>query len=111
MNPENNQLDDLRQQWQALKIDNRRLEEANRKLSQKLSAEKAETRQRKLALRYRLTGVLGIIMLPLIALEMHADGMAPAWLCWLYGVVGFILGILNVSFSFFISGNDYLTLP
>ena len=111
MNPENNQLDDLRLQWQALKIDNQRLEEANRKLSQKLAAEKAETRQRKLAGRYRFTGILGIFLLPMIAIEMYTVGLVPVWMCWLYGIVGFILGVLNVSFSFYISGNDYLTLP
>lgn len=111
MEQNDKQLDDLRLQWQAMKIDNQRLEDTNRRLSQRLAAEKAETRQRKLALRYMLHGILAILILPLFGIQMYIVGLAPVWMCWLYGIVGFIMGVLNVAFSFYISKDDYLRLP
>lgn len=111
MEQNDKQLDDLRLQWQAMKIDNQRLEDTNRRLTQSLAAEKAESRQRKLALRYRISGILAIVLLPVLALQIYYDSIAPLWMAWLYGVVGCIMGILDLSFSFYISKDDYLQLP
>lgn len=107
---QNNRLEDIRSQWQAMKVDGKRLEEANRKLSDRLAAERAGSRQRHLAARYRYAGILSMVLLPVLSVELHEVVDVPSWLCVLYAAVGVALGALNLGFSFFISNSDYLSL-
>lgn len=111
MNQQDKEFEDIRSQWQAMKLDNKRLDETNRELSRKLAAERAGNRRHRLAVRYRATGILSVFLLPLLAMLMTEQAIAPQWICILYAIIGAAMGVMNLAFSFFIDGCDYISLP
>lgn len=111
MDQQDKQLEDLRTQWQTMKLDNERLVDANRRLSQQLSAQRASDRQRTLARRYRVTGLVALVMLPLLAFQLHHVAEVPVWICVLYAVLGIVMGALNLWFSVYVGDKDFISRP
>lgn len=112
MNPHDNELDDIRRQWQSIQTNQQRLESTNRQLMQRLSAERAGTKQHKLAGFYRGMGLTGIILLPVLGYMLYKSGMSiPLWMCILYGCTGIAIGILDILFASFVSRTDYIDMP
>ncbi len=107
-----NNLDDLRHQWQALSTDNARLSEANRLLVAKLAAEKATTKQQKLKRQYLVFAILGFVLLPFLAyVGLYEMLHAPLWLCLLYAGGGFYIGVMDLWFVSLIGSADYISMP
>lgn len=79
---------------------------------QRLSAERAGTKQHKLAGFYRGMGLTGIILLPVLGYMLYKSGMSiPLWMCILYGCTGIAIGILDILFASFVSRTDYIDMP
>jgi len=111
MDAHDNELDEIRHQWQSLKVDRQRLEQANRRLSQRLSAERAVSKQKRLSNYYRRIGIASVIILPILAVPLYYIVGMPLWVSLLYAAVGIALGTMNLRFSMFISDTDYITMP
>ena len=111
MESHDNQFDSLRQQWQSMKIDNERLHQTNLRLSRQLAAQRAGTRQQKLAEHYRIIGITAIVLLPFLSLTLYDVLDTPVWICVLYAIVGIFLGSLNLWFSNYVNRTDYILLP
>ena len=111
MEPQHNDLEELRRQWQSMKLNSDRLEHTNVRLRRQLAGERADSKQKRLVLRYRIMGLVGFVILPFMALILYRELDAPLWLAWLYGVIGVILSILNLGFSIYVASTDYITCP
>lgn len=111
MNTQENQFEALRQQWQSMKIDNDRLQATNLRLSQQLAAQRAGTRQQKLADHYRIIGIAAMALLPFLSIALHDILDTPVWICTLYGVIGVIMGALNLWLSYYVTRTDYILMP
>ena len=92
-------LEELRQQWRHLspRVDD--LEEANRRLSERLANNKVTTLQERLSSRIKITMIIGLC-LPLICPAMYVLLDLPMWYCALYGLFGLLMawlqyGLLN----------------
>lgn len=111
MNAQDKELDDIRRQWQTMKLDNERLREANLKLSQQLSTQKACDKQRKLAAFYKRIGITSMVALPMLAFPLSYVLNAPLWLCLMYGGMGLVFGVMDLCFASFVEKTDYITMP
>ncbi|MDE6161486.1 MAG: hypothetical protein K2F77_07490 [Muribaculaceae bacterium] len=111
MNTQENQFEALRQQWQSMKIDNDRLQATNLRLSQQLAAQRAGTRQQKLADHYRIIGIAAMLLLPFLSIALYDILDTPVWICTLYGVIGVIMGALNLWLSYYVTRTDYILMP
>lgn len=106
-----NELDQIRQQWQSMKLNCERLEETNRQLSHKLSSRLAVTNQEKLASHYTIVGILSLILLPSLAFMLYYTLEAPIWLRCLYGGMGLPMGAIDLYFASFVKRCDYISMP
>lgn len=107
-----NNLDDIRREWQALSADTRKLAEANRILVARLAAEKATSKQQNLRRQYLAFAVVSFLLLPTLAytgLYLLLD--APLWLCWLYAAGGLFFGVCDLCYARMIGSVDYIGLP
>lgn len=111
MNNIHDQLDALRREWQDIKIDNQRLHDTNRRLTQQLASERAAGRQQRVARYYCILGLVSFVGLPVLAVMLREVLAAPVWLAVLYGAIGVCLAALNFGFGIFTGRSDYLSLP
>lgn len=102
-------LDELKNTWQTLNLRVGHLEEENRRLAQRLSAERAAGTQQQLARRYRRLSVVGLL-LPLLSVALYFCGM-PLWFDILYAIFGLAMCALNLRLANFIGRSNYLSLP
>lgn len=111
MDANNNQLDDIRRQWQEMQIDARRLEDTNRRLSVRLSAERASTQQQQLSRYFLRIGAIGVVLMPSLAYLLYHSISAPLWLAILYAIIGLALAAINFGFGVFVGKSNYISLP
>ncbi|MDE6453169.1 MAG: DUF4231 domain-containing protein [Muribaculaceae bacterium] len=109
MEQQHTDLELLRSQWQSLDLDVRRLTDTNRRLMQKLAAERACSKQQRLALQYRISGIVAVVLLPVLATMMYQTLGVSELTAWIYAVGGAAIGIMNICFSYFIGRTDYIT--
>lgn len=108
---EHDELEGLRSQWQSMKINCDRLDKANEKLSRQLSAERAVSKQEKLARHYRRIGLISLVLLPMLSMPLREVVEAPVWMCVVYALAGVVFAVLDLSFSSFVQKSDYISLP
>lgn len=108
---EHDELEGLRSQWQSMKINCDRLEKTNEKLSRQLSAERAVSKQEKLARHYRRIGLLSFVLLPILSWPLREVVEVPVWMCVAYALAGVVFAVLDLSFSNFVQKSDYISLP
>lgn len=104
MNPE-----DIKRNWQML---NRKVEELDLRtidIARNLAISKSQTLQQRLSKRYRAQAIFGFL-LPVLSPMIVMLGL-PVWVSVVYGLVGVILGLINLRFSHFISDKDYAFMP
>ncbi|MDE6109815.1 MAG: hypothetical protein K2L99_08215 [Muribaculaceae bacterium] len=107
-----NNLDDIRREWQSLSADTKKLAEANRILVERLAAEKATSKQQNLRRQYLIFAVVSFLLLPALAYVGLYDLLeAPLWLCVLYAAGGVFFGITDLCFVRMIGSVDYIELP
>lgn len=107
-----NNLDEIRREWQALSADVNKLAEANKMLVAKLAAEKATSKQQILRRQYTIFAVISFLVLPVLAfVALYGYLDAPLWLCLLYAAGGIVFGALDVWFVSMIGSVDYIDLP
>lgn len=85
------------------------LEERTRNLAEELKLTKSQTLQQRLAKRYFIQSLFGLI-LPLMA-PMLVMMELPVWLAVFYGLSGIVLGGINLWFARFISRSGYTSMP
>lgn len=114
MNNERNDMDDeldkLRQQWRQLAVRQSDLEEANRRLSERLRNNRTESMQQSLARRskaYIWIGLLLPALAPLLYYELHL----PVWLCICYAEFGIVMMAFNLRFTIYIRSVQLTSLP
>lgn len=103
------EIDELKKQWQSLRVRVDSLEADNRRLASELAAGRIQTTRSKLVRLYRLNGLCGFL-LPLLAPLMVKIGFED-WLAIVYGVYGILLGCLNLWFSWSIGKADLIGTP
>jgi len=102
-------LDELRNTWQTLNLRVDRLEAENRRLAERLGAERAAGTQQRLARRYRRMAAIGLI-LPLLSVAIYYCGI-PLWFDILYALFGLAMCAMHLLLARFIVRSNYLSLP
>ena len=87
-------LEILKQQWQHLSARTDALEEANRRMAEKMARTKTSSLQDRLATRIIRMGWLGII-LPALAPLLYFELSMPWWVSVLYGLFGVIMSVAS----------------
>lgn len=103
-------LEQLRLQWQQLKLENLALSEQNRCLTNRLAKQNIRTHQQKLANNYRSLGTLGFIF-PLLAWMLYEVVHCSIGMAIAYSIYGIALGAVQHWFSHFVREADYISLP
>lgn len=103
------EIDELKKQWQSLKIKVDSLEADNRRLASELANGRIQTTRSKLVRLYRISGVAGFV-LPLLAPLMVKIGF-EGWLAVVYGAYGILLGCLNLCFAWSIENARLIDAP
>ena len=102
-------LDKIKAEWAALKIENSDLQRKNIELTRRLATTSVANNQQKLARSYRI-GYMGFAF-PGLAVIMYQLIHASVALCIIYAVYGLILGSFDLWFMRFIKKVDYTTIP
>ena len=102
-------LDKMKAEWTALKIENFELQQKNIELTRRLVNSRVVNSQQKLARSYRI-GYMGFIF-PLLALFLYRLLHPSVTLCVIYSVYGLLLGSFDLWFMSFVKKADYTTLP
>lgn len=87
-------IDDFKESWKALIIDNERLREANKDLSEKLRGQRVDSLQQQLARRvgrYRWIS----LFLPALAPSVYYVLELPLWFCIAYAFFGILMLVVN----------------
>lgn len=103
-------LDELKRQWQRLSTRTDNLEEANRRLSERLAKSNVTSLQESLAGRIRRCAGVGFV-LPLLAPALHSAMGLPWWICVAYALFGLIMAFLSFRFVKFIRAERLIDLP
>lgn len=103
-------LDTLRQQWQQQSARTAELEEANRRLADTLSRQKAESLQDRLGARFSRFGWIGLILPALAPLLFYVINL-PWWVAVFYGAFGVVMSALNFWLSEFILSKRLADMP
>lgn len=103
-------LDELKKQWQELSQRTQNLEEANRRLSERMARSKVCSTQERLAdtiWRWSLTG----FVLPVLAPLLHEAADLPWWYCGLYALFGVIFAAIWWNFANYIRAERLTDMP
>lgn len=102
-------LDKIKAEWTALKIENIELQQKNIELTRRLVNTRVVNNQQKLARSYRI-GYIGFFF-PFLAWTLYQLVHPSVAFCIIYSVYGIILGIFDLWFMSFVKKADYTTLP
>ncbi len=102
-------LDQIKNEWSALKIENSTLHQKNIELTHRLVTERVCTNQQRLAKNYRM-GYAGFGF-PLLAYLMYMVIGTPVWLCVVYSLFGIVIGCYDVWYMRFVKQTDYTSVP
>ncbi len=101
-------LDEIKSEWLALKVENASLQQKNKELTRRLVDARIANNQQKLAKNYRI-GYMGLCF-PLLAWLLYQLIHPSVYLCIIYSVYGIILGLFDLWFMDFIKKADYTTI-
>lgn len=103
-------IDELKSQWQELRLRVDRLEDNNIRLAQQLAAGKAVASKQQLATTYLRGAITGMI-LPVIAPLLVTLLEFPRWIAVCYALFGLIMSVANLCMRSYILKADYMSLP
>ena len=103
-------LDLLKQQWKQLAARTDKLEDANRRLSERLAKSKVTSLQEMLATRIDQWGRVGYV-LPLLAPALYYIIHIPWWYCLLYALFGIAMALTSVWFAGYVREKRLTILP
>lgn len=103
-------LDLLKQQWKQLAARADKLEDANRRLSERLAKSKVTSLQEMLATRIDQWGRVGYA-LPLLAPAVYYIIHLPWWYCLLYALFGLVMAWTAMWFAGYVREKRLTVLP
>lgn len=103
-------LEQLRADWQRVRLDAEGLEATNRILSERLARKKTLTIQDELSARLRRISWVGLAFPPLAFVMFHQLEL-PLWLCVVYTVFGLVMATLNRILGDYVSSVRLVELP
>lgn len=103
-------LDLLKQQWKQLAARTDKLEDANRRLSERLAKSNVTSLQEMLATRIDQWGRVGYA-LPLLAPALYYIINIPWWYCLLYALFGIAMALTSVWFAGYVREKRLTILP
>lgn len=106
----NDNLDEIKNRWKQLAVDDDRLRRANEELSQRMLRNGVTSNQERLARRARINSYIGLL-LPLLAPMLYFELELPPWFCILYALYGIILFGLITAYHLYISRKPLVSLP
>lgn len=101
-------LDEIKSEWLALKVENATLQQKNKELTRRLVDARVVSNQQKLAKNYRI-GYMGFCF-PLLAWLLYQLIHPSVTLCIIYSLYGIILGAFDLWFMDYIKKADYATI-
>lgn len=106
----NDNLDILKQQWQQLSARTQNLEQANRRLAERLAKSRTSSLQERLAARIGRIGWFGLI-LPILAPLLYYELMMPWWVALIYALFGLAMSIISFFLSEYVRAERLAELP
>ena len=98
-------LEQIKNEWSSLIIENEALRQKNIELTRRLATERVRNNQQKLARSYR-TGYIGFVF-PLMTIILYKAFDASIPLCLAYALFGIIIGCWDLWYRKFVKGIDY----
>ncbi len=103
-------LEQLKDIWNRTKVDNDRLRQANRQLSEKLAKEKAGSLQDAYARRVRNYSIFAL-MLPFISPMLCTMLNMPVWVAVVYSLFGVFCSAVNLWLYRYVKACPLVSLP
>lgn len=103
-------IDELKNRWKSIEIDNEKLRKENRRLSEELQRHKVTPLQNRLARRTNLFRFIGLL-LPVMAPMLYYVLLQPLWVCISYALFGLFSFALTTYLHNFITAENLSFMP